>query len=82
MVEVAGDDVGEGKDDLGHIDASDESLVVDEGACGNGDCLLDHGVGNQSGKEKNGVVGYGEAEDFRKDEGQDNEVKEGIEYGP
>ena len=82
VVEIAGDDVGEGKDDLRDVDPPDEGLVVDDRACGHSYCLLDHRIGDKSGEEKDGVVFNREAKDFGKNKGQDDEVEEGIEDGP
>ena len=82
MVHIARKDVRQREDHLRNIDPPDEGLVVDDRGRGDGDRLLDHQPGGQTGKKKNRIVGHLELDDSGENESQDEEVKKRVEDRP
>ena len=82
MIDEAGQDTGQGKENLGDVDLFDQTLIVDDGAGGNQHGLLDHKPGCKAGEEKNRVVVHLELDDPGKNQSQDQKKKQGVEDRP
>jgi len=82
MIYKAGQNIGEGKENLGDINLFYQALIVDYRACGNQHCLLNHQPGRKTRKEKNHIVIHLELDDSGKNDGQDQKKKKRVKNCP
>ena len=82
MVNEASQHIRERKNNFGNINFLDKMLIINDGASGNEDCLLNHQPSSQTRKEKDGVIVHLKLDNSGENYGQNEKKKEGIKYSP